>query len=202
MPPFAAGRRKPQGVPGSVCDGSKEAIVPTATRTSTPSYRQTSTNTGVLSRRGRRRRVRASYEGRPDSSPCATYAGIDTWLTDFATTCPRSTFPFRLHGPRPRPAVPRPQWRCAKRDCRRQTVSRSPPARTTSGGPTQRSEPQRARPSWARQAMTARPRRSTQPPVSDVPSGRDEEPKTSARLVPRRSFDFLPVGWPGGRRRC
>src|SRR3954447_4701854 len=100
IPPFLLQTDdNPQGVPGEVFDGIKEAIV--ADRYAYfDAFFANFYNTDVLSpERIGDAALRASFEVAAGSSPYATYACIDTWLTDFRTDLSKIDVPvLALHG--------------------------------------------------------------------------------------------------------
>jgi len=100
IPPFLLQTDdNPKGVPGSVFDGIKEAIV--ADRYAYfDDFFANFYNTDVLApKRIGEAAVRASFQVAAGSSPYATYACVDTWLTDFRADLPKIDVPtLVLHG--------------------------------------------------------------------------------------------------------
>ncbi|HEY2600691.1 MAG TPA: alpha/beta hydrolase [Thermoleophilaceae bacterium] len=89
----------PQGVPKDVFEGFKQAVV--ADRYAfLDSFLANLYNTDVLApERIGDAALRASFEVAAGSSPYATYACIDTWLTDFRGDLPKIDIPvLALHG--------------------------------------------------------------------------------------------------------
>jgi non-heme chloroperoxidase len=100
IPPFLLRTDdNPQGVPGEVFEGIKQAIV--ADRYAYfDDFFANFYNTDVLAP-GRigDAAVRASFQVAAGSSPYATYACVDTWLTDFRQDLPRIDIPtLVVHG--------------------------------------------------------------------------------------------------------
>jgi non-heme chloroperoxidase len=100
IPPFLLQTEdNPRGVPGDVFEGIKEAIV--ADRYAYfDAFFASFYNTDVLApERIGDAALRASFEVAAGSSPYATYACIDTWLTDFRTDLSKIDVPvLALHG--------------------------------------------------------------------------------------------------------
>jgi non-heme chloroperoxidase len=100
IPPFLLQTEdNPRGVPGEVFEGIKEAIV--ADRYAYfDAFFANFYNTDVLApERIGDAALRASFEVAAGSSPYATYACIDTWLTDFRTDLSKIDVPvLALHG--------------------------------------------------------------------------------------------------------
>jgi non-heme chloroperoxidase len=100
IPPFLLQTDdNPKGVPGSVFDGIKEAIV--ADRYAYfDDFFANFYNTDVLApKRIGEAALRASFQVAAGSSPYATYACVDTWLTDFRDDLPKIDVPtLVLHG--------------------------------------------------------------------------------------------------------
>jgi non-heme chloroperoxidase len=100
IPPFLLqAKDNPQGVPGEVFEGIKESIV--ADRYAYfDTFLADFYNTDVLApERIGDAALRASFEVAAGSSPYASYACIDTWLTDFRADLSKIDIPvLALHG--------------------------------------------------------------------------------------------------------
>ena len=104
----AADRRQPRRAsPGRCSRASRRRSSPTATPTSTTSSPTSTTPTSSRRERIGDAALRASFQVAAGASPYATYACVDTWLTDFRGDLPKIDVPDAgrpRHG-RPDPAV-------------------------------------------------------------------------------------------------
>ena len=94
IPPFLLQTDEhPKGVPAEVFEGIKWAVL--ADRYAYfDDFFANFYNTDVLApERIGGAALRASFQVAAGAGPYATYACVDTWLTDFRATCPRSTCP-------------------------------------------------------------------------------------------------------------
>ena len=101
IPPFLLQTpENPKGVPGSVYEGIKQAIVADRYAYFADSFLPDFYNTDVLAPdRIGDAALRASFQVAAGSGPYATYACVDAWLTDFRDDLPRIDVPtLVVHG--------------------------------------------------------------------------------------------------------
>jgi len=101
IPPFLLQTpENPKGVPGSVYDGIKQAIVADRYAYYADSFLPDFYNTDVLAPdRIGDAALRASFQVAAGSGPHATYACVDAWLTDFRDDLPKIDVPtLVVHG--------------------------------------------------------------------------------------------------------
>jgi non-heme chloroperoxidase len=101
IPPFLLQTpENPKGVPGSVYDGIKQAIVADRYAYFADSFLPDFYNTDVLAPdRIGDAALRASFQVAAGSGPHATYACVDAWLTDFRDDLPKIDVPtLVVHG--------------------------------------------------------------------------------------------------------
>ena len=140
IPPFLLKTDdNPQGVPGEVFDGIKAAIV--ADRYAYfDDFFANFYNTDVLApERIGDAALRASFQVAAGAGPHATYACVDSWLTDFRGDLPKIDVPtLVVHGTADRilPFEATGPGSATSGSSPISPSSRCPTARTTSGGPT------------------------------------------------------------------
>ena len=100
IPPFLLKTEdNPEGVDGQVFEDIKAAIVRTATPTSRTSSTTSTTSTCSAADRISEQAWQASFNVAAGASPYASYACVDTWLTDFRADLPKIDVPtLVVHG--------------------------------------------------------------------------------------------------------